>query len=53
MFLVYATDVTGNCFFLFDRPSDIKEIEKTALNLLHVENTDIKQKHDPARCVVI
>ena len=31
------------------RIADIKEIEKTALNLLHVENSDIKQKHDPAR----
>ena len=34
----------------FSRTQDIKEIEKTALNLLHVENGDIKQKHDPARC---
>lgn len=32
--------------------ADIKEIEKTALNLLHVENSDIKQKHDPARLAI-
>lgn len=29
--------------------ADVKEIEKTTLNLLHGENTDIRQKRDPAR----
>ena len=29
--------------------SDVQEIETTAMNLLNAENTDIQQKHDPAR----
>ena len=33
----------------FFSPSDLKDIEKTALNLLRMENTDIKQKQDPVR----
>lgn len=33
----------------FFSPSDLKDVEKTALNLLRMENTDIKQKQDPVR----
>jgi hypothetical protein len=36
-------------FCTLDRLADIKEVEKTSLNLLRAENLDIKQKHDPAR----
>lgn len=34
---------------IFFSPSDLKDVEKTALNLLRMENTDIKQKQDPVR----
>lgn len=41
--------VTVNLNLFLYRDADLKDVEKTALNLLRMENTDIKQKHDPVR----
>ncbi|XP_011402687.2 PREDICTED: protein asunder homolog isoform X2 [Amphimedon queenslandica] len=36
-------------FCSLESPNDLKDVEKAALNLLRMENTDIKQKQDPVR----
>ena len=38
---------------MISSPNDLRDVEKAALNLLRMENTDIKQKQDPVRWVHI
>ena len=39
------------CVIVISSPNDLKDVEKAALNLLRLENTDIKQKQDPVRYI--